>query len=66
MATKKQKLDLTDEIRAALRQELDTLSNHAELADRMAIIDRAIKFEAMRRKGGDDEYGSAFNDEEEG
>jgi len=66
MATKKQKIDLTDEIRTALRQELDTLSSHAELADRMAIIDRAIKFEAMRRKGGDDEYGSAFNEEEEG
>ena len=66
MAGKKPKVDLTDDIRTALRRELDTLTAHAELADRMAIIDRAIKFEAMRRKGGDDEYGSAFNEEEEG
>jgi hypothetical protein len=66
MASKKAKIDLTDDIRSALRRELDGLDGHAELADRMAIIDRAIKFEAMRRKGGDDEYGSAFNDEEEG
>jgi hypothetical protein len=60
----KPKADLTEEIRAALRRELDELASHAELADRMAIIDRAIKFEAMRRKGGDDEFGSAFNEEE--
>jgi len=64
MVTKKPKIDLTDDIRTALRRELDTLTAHAELTDRMAIIDRAIKFEAMRRKGGDDEYGSAFNEEE--
>ena len=64
MAGKKPKVDLTDDIRVALRRELDTLKEHAELADRMAIIDRAIKFEAMRRKGGDDEYGSAFEEDE--
>lgn len=62
----KPKRDLKDSIHTALTRELETLSQHSELADRMAIIDRAIKFEAMRRKGGDDEYGSAFNDEEEG
>ena len=57
------KRDLTETIRLALQKELDKLSQHDALEDRMAIIDKAIKFEMMRRRGGDDEYGTAFEEE---
>jgi len=59
----KPKKDLTETIREALQKELNNLSKHDALEDRMAIIDKAIKFEVMRRRGGDDEYGAAFEEE---
>ena len=59
----KPKKDLTETIRVALQKELDGLSKHDALEDRMAIIDKAIKFEIMRRRGGDEEFGSAFDEE---
>mgnify|MGYP003328624650 CR=1 FL=1 len=60
----KPKKDLTETIRVALQKELDGLSRHDALEDRMAIIDKAIKFELMRRKGGDEEFGSAFGEDD--
>jgi hypothetical protein len=57
------KKDLTETIRVALQKELDGLARHDALEDRMAIIDKAIKFELMRRRGNDDEYGTAFEEE---
>lgn len=58
------KKDLTETIAEALQKELAKLSHHDALEDRLAIIDKAIKFETMRRRGGDDEFGSAFGEEE--
>mgnify|MGYP003334611474 FL=1 len=58
------KKDLTETIGEALQKELSKLSQHDALEDRLAIIDKAIKFETMRRRGGDDEFGSAFGEEE--
>lgn len=61
----KVKRDLTETIRSALELELAGISRHEDLTDRMAIIDKAIKFEMMRRKGGDEGFGDAFNEEGE-
>lgn len=61
----KPKKDLTDTIREALQKELARLSQHDALEDRLAIIEKAIKFETMRRRGGDDEFGSAFGEGED-
>ena len=59
----KPKKDLTETIRVALQKELDCLKDHDALEDRTAIIDKAIKFEIMRRRGGDEEFGSSFDEE---
>jgi hypothetical protein len=56
---------LMDTIEKALKKELSKIENHDELADRLTVIDRAIKFEALRMKQQDGTMGSGFNDDEQ-
>ena len=54
---------LGEQIAAAIALELRRLHLIDDVSERLAILDRAIKFEALQRKSDKDEWGSAFNDD---
>ena len=37
----------------------------ASLTDKVKVLDRAMKWEAIKQKAADNEWGSGFNDDEE-
>lgn len=67
MSTKKKPSDggLIDPIRTTLKNELQKITDATPLADRLSIIDRAIKFEALTAKRQDAGLGSGFADDDD-
>jgi hypothetical protein len=60
---------LDPELERAIRKLLKEVmtSTDATITDKMKVIDRALKLEAIKQKMTDDGYGSGFfNDETEG
>lgn len=58
---------LVEDIRKALKKELaalDAMSGADNLTSRMAVVNTAIKFEAMTAKLADTELGSGFRDDD--
>ena len=52
-------------IRQALEKELKAMGGATALADRLSIIDRAIKFETLNAKRHDAGLGSGFADDDD-
>ena len=42
------------------------LDETASITEKMKVVDRALKLEALKAKVSDDEYGSGFFDHDEG
>lgn len=57
------KVELRNAIGKALEKELKNLKDLPELADRMLVVEKAIKFEMMQHKIADSEFGTAFGDD---